>query len=157
MINHLHLFKDPWVYSRYAQKATRPAFFTSGGDVPPIGDILPAGDIPPLGEVLTVWDSLPVMNFTIWSHFTSGGIFHLWGTFHYLGAFFQVLSISEMLAEKRTAPLNSSIEDGSKSLTMLGSILAIPWSCKNNSNNGGADWTFKVDNFYQETVKDPPI
>ena len=26
---------------------------------------------------------------------------------------------------------------------MLGSILAIPWSCKNNSNNGGADWTFK--------------
>ena len=80
-------------------------------------------------------------SFYHWGTFYQWVTFHLWGTFHHLGTFLQFLSISEMLAEKRIAPLNSSIEDGSKSLTMLGSILAIPWSCKNNSNNGGADWT----------------
>ena len=53
-------------------------------------------------------------------------------------------SIWGMLAEKRIASLNSSIQGRWKSLTMLGSILTTPWSCKNNSNNGGADWTLKM-------------
>ena len=44
------------------------------------------------------------------------------------------------------------MEDGSKTLTMLGSFPALPWSCKNNSNNGGADWILKIPNEIQAQI-----
>ena len=64
--------------------------------------------------------------FTVLEIFTDGGIFHRWGGFHHLATFCQFLPILEILVVKRIAPLNSSIEDGSKSLNMLGSIRALP-------------------------------
>ena len=81
--------------------------------------------------------------FTVLEIFTDGGIFHRWGGFHHLATFCQFLPILEILVVKRIAPLNSSIEDGSKSLNMLGSIRALPWSCKKSGNSAWSARTLK--------------
>ena len=125
--------------------------FLPVGDVLPVGDIFFNGDftnvatgyILPLWEVLTVWDTVN-WDTVHWDSLTHGltvgqfspvwvilpRIFHMWGTVLHLGKFFQIFSIVEMYAEKRTAPLNSSTEDDFKSLNILESRTAIPWSCK---------------------------
>ena len=53
------------------------------------------------------------------------------------------IQFSEMLAEKRIAPINSSIPDVSESLTMLGSFSAPPWSCIKSRNPAGDARTLK--------------
>ena len=57
---------------------------------------------------------------------------------------YEFFQFSEMLAEKRMAPLNSSIPDGSESLTMLGSFSALPWSCIKSRNSAGDGRTLKI-------------
>ena len=83
------------------------------------------------GGVLFGWNFM-------WGGILCGVEFHSkWGGMSKIVILYDFFQFSEMLAEKRIAPLNSSIEDGSESLTMLGSFSALPWSCIKSRNLAG--------------------
>ena len=74
----------------------------------------------------------------MWGGILCGVEFHSkWGGMSKIVILYEFFQFSEVLAEKRIPPLNSSIEDGSRSLTMLGSFSALPWSCIKSRNTAG--------------------
>ena len=89
------------------------------------------------GGVLCRW------NF-IWGGILCGVEFHSkWGEMSKIVILYEFFQSSEMLAEKRIAPLNSFIPDGSESLTMLGPFSALPCSCIKSRNSAGDGRTLK--------------
>ena len=108
------------------------------------------------GGILVGWNSCGVEFHvgwsTMWVKFYVGWKFHRgilcgvefhskWGGMSKIVILYDFFQFSEILAEKRIAPLNSSIPDGSESLTMLGSFSALPWSCIKSRNLAGDTWT----------------
>ena len=98
---------------------------------------------------------------SIWGEILSGVKFHvgwssmwvefymgwnsMWGGMSKILILYEFFQFSEMAAKKRIAPLNSSIPDGSESLTMLGSFSAPPWSCIKSRNSAGDGRTLNVE------------
>ena len=89
------------------------------------------------GGVLCGW------NF-IWGGILCGVEFYSkWGGMSKIVILYEFFQFSERLASKRTEPLNSSIEDGSESLNMLGYFSTKPWSCMKSRNLAGDERILK--------------
>ena len=89
------------------------------------------------GGVLCGWNFM-------WGGILCGVEFHSkWGGMSKIVILYDFFQFSEMLAEKRIAPLNSSIPDGSESLNVLGSFSTKPWSCIKSRNTAGEARTLK--------------
>ena len=90
------------------------------------------------GGVLFGWNFM-------WGGILCGVQFHSkWGGMSKIVTLYEFSQFSEVLAEKRITPLNSSIEDGCKTLTMSGYFSALPWSCMKSRNLAGEDWTLNA-------------
>ena len=64
-----------------------------------------------------------------------------WGGMSKIVILYDFFQFSEVLAGKRIEPLNSSMDDGCETLTMLGYFPALPWSCIKSRNLAGDTWT----------------
>ena len=102
------------------------------------------------GEILSGMEFHVGVEFQSGWNFIWGGIlcgvefYSKWGGMSKIVILYEFFQFSERLASKRTEPLNSSIEDGSESLNMLGYFSTKPWSCIKSRNLAGDGRTLKI-------------
>ena len=103
------------------------------------------------GGVLCGW------NF-IWDGILCGTEFYSkWGGMSKIVILYEFFQFSERLASKRTEPLNSSIEDGSESLNIVGYFSTKPWSCMKSRNLAGDERILKYNILYETDNQGQPI